>query len=160
MNFNMLKCFIAIFSITLLTGSYATADADDMISILEEKGEYDIFIDLVNRTDIAGDIIEGGPYTIFVPTNEAFDHLPPEVLDGMREDTEELAYILQFHMLPKAQTAEQIGDQSSVPSVQGNEIYVYTRDDQLMINEATVLEADIEYNNGIIHVIDTVLLPR
>jgi uncharacterized surface protein with fasciclin (FAS1) repeats len=99
---------------------------------------------------------------VFAPTDEAFAALPEGTLDEllMPENQETLQAILTYHVVPGKVMAEDAMGLESAETVQGQEITITTLDGSVMINEATVIQADIEASNGVIHVIDAVLLPE
>lgn len=156
----MNKGLISAGIIILLSIQPARADQGDLLSVLDSKDGFDVFIDLVETAELNEDIHEGGPYTIVVPTDAAFNDLPEQVLQSFREDPESLRNILQFHMMQDVHSADEIADRSSVQSVLGDELYVFGDNGEVKVNEATVVESDIDYGNGVIHIIDAVLLPR
>ena len=156
----MSKRLILLGLILVVAMQPARANQGELLSVLDSKGGFDIFIDLVEAVDLDEHIREGGPYTIVVPNDDAFDDLPEQVLQGFREDPESLRNILQFHMIQDVHSADDIADRTSVQSVLGDELYVFGDDEVVNVNEATVVELDIEYDNGVIHIIDAVLLPR
>ena len=113
----------------------------------------------------AGGLVETlkgtGPFTVFAPTDEAFAKLPAGTLDDLLkpENKEKLVAILKYHVVPAKATAADVTGMSSAKTVNGKEVTIKTNDGKVMINDATVTKADIEASNGVIHVIDTVLLP-
>ena len=106
--------------------------------------------------DLSGD----GPFTVFAPTDEAFDALPAGTLDELLEDPEgELAYILQYHVVPGSYFAADLSDGMQLATLQGTSITINFLGDIVLINgTASVVETDLESRNGVVHVIDEVLL--
>jgi len=103
-----------------------------------------------------------GPFTVFAPTNAAFDKLPAGTVDGyLKEDKkEDLKQILTFHVVPGALNAANLTDGQKLQTVQGQELIVSIRDGKVMINGALVTTPDVVFSNGVTHVIDAVLLPK
>ena len=101
-----------------------------------------------------------GPFTVFAPTDEAFAKLPQQVLSDLLkpENKEKLTAILTYHVVSGKITASQVASISKATTVQGQSLTVNTNDG-VKINDAKVIAADVEASNGVIHVIDTVLLP-
>lgn len=102
-----------------------------------------------------------GPFTVFAPTDAAFAKLPAGTLQNLLkpENKAKLTAILTYHVVPGAVTAEQVTKLSEAKTVNGAVLKVSLRDGKVMINDADVVKPDIETSNGVIHVIDAVLLP-
>jgi uncharacterized surface protein with fasciclin (FAS1) repeats len=113
----------------------------------------------------AGGLVETlkgeGPFTVFAPTDEAFAKIPKATLDDLLkpENKEKLVAILTYHVVPSKATAEDVSGMSSVKTVNGKELKIKAKDGKVMVGDATVTKADIAASNGVIHVIDTVLMP-
>ena len=107
-------------------------------------------------TTLKGD----GPFTVFAPTDEAFAKLPPQTLSDLLkpENKEKLTAILTYHVVPGKVTASQVSNINQAITVQGQSLKVDAKDG-VKINDAKVIAADVEASNGVIHVIDSVLLP-
>lgn len=165
----LLSTFVmALFlSVTLLAN-------DEVEKPLKEKADKDI-VDLAASTDFlstlvaavkAGDLVDvlkgDGPFTVFAPTNEAFAKLPAGTLEDLLkpENKAKLVAILTYHVVPGKVMSTDLKDGQKAKTVQGQEITVSLKDGKAMINNATVTTADIEATNGIVHVIDTVILPK
>ena len=99
------------------------------------------------------------PFTVFAPTNEAFAKLPKETLDAVLADKEQLTAILTYHVVSGKVMAEDVVNLESANTVQGGSLKIETVGGNVMIDNAKVIKADIEAENGVIHVIDTVLIP-
>ena len=113
----------------------------------------------------AGDLVEtlkgAGPYTVFAPTNDAFASLPEGTLESLLkpENKEQLVAILAYHVVPGKVKSTDLKDGMKAKTVQGEDINVKISDRGVKINEANVTAADIEASNGMVHVIDRVILP-
>ena len=108
------------------------------------------------------DTLKGtGPFTVFAPTDDAFAKLPAGTVDDLLkpENKEKLVAILTYHVVPAKAMAKDVAGMSSAKTVNGKELKLKVEDGKVMVNGATVTKADIETSNGVIHVIDTVLLP-
>jgi uncharacterized surface protein with fasciclin (FAS1) repeats len=138
------------------------AAMDEPGTIVELAASSNDFLVLYQAVKAAGlvETLNGEEdYTVFAPTNEAFEALPPGVLDALLlpENKEVLAQILAYHVVPGTVTSDMITD-GEVTTAEGQNITVSTVDG-VTVNGATVVTADIEASNGVIHVIDTVLIP-
>jgi uncharacterized surface protein with fasciclin (FAS1) repeats len=135
---------------------------DEVGTIVDVASASEDFSTLVAAVDAAGlvETLSGdGPFTVFAPTNDAFDALPDGVLDALLlpENEEVLTSILTYHVVEGEVTSDQISD-GDVATVEGQSVTIST-ENGVMVNEATVVTADVEASNGVIHVIDAVLIP-
>jgi uncharacterized surface protein with fasciclin (FAS1) repeats len=106
------------------------------------------------------DVLKGeGPFTVFAPTDEAFAKLPEGTVEALLGDVEALTAILTYHVVPGKVMAEDVVNLSEATTVNGAAISIQVVDGQVKINDATVTAADVAASNGVIHVIDTVILP-
>lgn len=136
-------------------------DAADIVDTAVEAGS---FITLVAAVQAAGleETLRGeGPFTVFAPTDEAFAALPEGTVESLllEENRDQLVAVLTYHVLPgKVMSGDIAGQELSVATVEGSEVSVNATDG-VMVNGANVVTADIETSNGVIHVIDAVILP-
>jgi uncharacterized surface protein with fasciclin (FAS1) repeats len=133
-----------------------------MNTIVETAVNAGNFKTLVAAVQAAGlvDTLNGtGPFTVFAPTDEAFAKLPEGTVEGLLGDKDKLTKILTFHVVSGKVMAADVSGMTEAPSLQGEMLKVDTSNG-VMINNAHVVTADIECSNGVIHVIDTVLLPQ
>ena len=106
------------------------------------------------------DVLNGeGPFTVFAPTDAAFNALPEGALAGLMAEPAQLAEVLKYHVLPTALLSSAIVDGMDAATVQGKPLTFSRTNGTVLVNGASVLSADIEVSNGVIHLIDTVLLP-
>jgi uncharacterized surface protein with fasciclin (FAS1) repeats len=108
------------------------------------------------------DTLKGaGPFTVFAPTDEAFAKLPAGTVEGLLkpENKEKLVAILTYHVVSAKAVAKDVAGMSTAKTVNGKELKLKVVDGKVMVNDATVIKADIATSNGVIHVIDAVLLP-
>ncbi|OON70173.1 fasciclin domain-containing protein [Hymenobacter sp. CRA2] len=115
----------------------------------------------VQRTDLAAKLDGEGPYTIFAPSNAAFGNLPYGAMAGLTkpEGKEKLTGLLGYHILPSRLLALDLRDGQELTTLEGHKIKIGVHGDQLTVNGANVKTSDVVSKNGIIHVIDKVLLP-
>lgn len=115
----------------------------------------------VQEADLVDTLNGEGPFTIFAPANCAFEDIPEEDLNALLEDTEALTTVLTFHVVAgEALSSEDLTGMDSVTSVEGTDISLSAEGDMLEVNgQAQVVVADVEVGNGVVHVIDTVLMP-
>jgi len=132
-----------------------------MKNIVEIAAGSDQFKTLVAAVKAAGllDTLQGtGPFTVFAPTDDAFAKLPAGTVEGLLKDLPKLKSILTYHVVAGKVMANDVAGVKSAKTVQGGDVHVNTTHG-VQINNASVTKADIEASNGVIHVIDTVLIP-
>lgn len=132
-----------------------------MKNIVETAVASDQFKTLVAAVKAAGlvDTLNGdGPFTVFAPTDDAFAKLPKGTVEGLLKDLPKLKSVLTYHVVAGKVMAKDVAGVKSAKTVQGDELRV-DANHGVKINNASVTKADIEASNGVIHVIDTVLIP-
>jgi uncharacterized surface protein with fasciclin (FAS1) repeats len=131
------------------------------MNIVETAVAAGSFNTLVAAVKAAGlvDVLSGeGPFTVFAPTDEAFAKLPDGTVEALLQDTEKLTAILTYHVVAGKVMSSDVAGLTSATTVQGGDLSIDTSYG-VKINDAKVVKADVEASNGVIHVIDTVLLP-
>ena len=141
-----------------------TPATDGSKSIVEMAGESEQLATLSTAIEAAGlteTLAAGGPYTLFAPTNDAFAALPPGVLEALLkpENKDKLVQILTYHVLP-TQVASSDLSTGTVNTLEGSSANIAADAGAVKVNTANVVEADVSANNGIIHVVDKVLIPQ
>jgi uncharacterized surface protein with fasciclin (FAS1) repeats len=107
------------------------------------------------------DALKGeGPFTVFAPTDDAFAKLPEGTLESLLKDKEALKNILLYHVVSGSVMAADVVKLDKAETLSGQEVYIKVKGDNVMINKSKVVKADIKAKNGVIHVIDTVLIPE
>lgn len=135
------------------------AKTKDIVSTAVSAGK---FKTLAAALEAAGlvDVLKGeGPFTVFAPTDEAFAKLPAGTVEALLKDKKALTAILTYHVVPGRVMAADVVKLDSAKTVQGKNVSIAVKGKNVMINDSTVVTADIATSNGVIHVIDTVLLP-
>lgn len=161
----MKKIALATLSLAIVFTTANFARAEKKADIVDTAVSVDDFSTLVAAVKAGGlvETLKGeGPFTVFAPTNEAFSKLPKGTVESLLkpENKDKLVAILTYHVVSGKVMAKDVVKVSSAPTVQGQDVQVKVKDGKVMINNATVIKADIECKNGVIHVIDTVLLPE
>lgn len=133
------------------------------MTVVEVAGSSDAFEVLtlaIETAELSDELSAEGPFTVFAPTDEAFAALPEGMLESllMPENKDLLVQILTYHVLPEPVFSEEIIE-GDVATLEGSDITFTAMDETIQVNDATVLLADVEASNGIIHVIDQVILP-
>ena len=130
-------------------------------NIVETARGVGAFQTLLTAVDAAGlgeTLADGGPFTVFAPTDDAFAALPQETMKGFLADPPALVRVLTYHVVPGRITSAQITHDSEQKTVEGGVLKLAVNG-SVTVNDATVIQADVEAENGVIHVIDRVLIP-
>jgi uncharacterized surface protein with fasciclin (FAS1) repeats len=136
-----------------------TTEEMNIVETATQAGSFTTLVLALEEANLTETLSGEGPFTVFAPTDEAFEALPEGTLDELLQDEEALTAVLTYHVVSGEYTASDIADMESLTTVQGEDINVTTEDGNVMVNDANVTTADIEASNGIIHVIDSVMLP-
>lgn len=135
----------------------ADATAPTIAQVLEQDGRFTTLLDALNHTGLLETLGQDGTYTLFAPTDDAFAQLPDGALTSL--DADGLAALLRRHVALDAVTAEQASAMGEVPTASGDVLPVTATDDGAEVGPATVVTADLQASNGVVHVIDAVLMP-
>lgn len=135
-------------------------DNKTIVDVAVEAGNFTTLVAAVKAAGLVETLSGAGPFTVFAPTDEAFAKLPAGTVEGLLKDKEKLTKILTYHVVAGKVMAKDVAGMTSAKTVEGSEVTVKAENGVVMINDATVTSADIEASNGVIHVIDTVLMPE
>jgi uncharacterized surface protein with fasciclin (FAS1) repeats len=149
-------------ALMLFTVTAANAMSKDIVDTAAGNDQFKTLVAAVKAADLVDTLKGDGPFTVFAPTDEAFAKLPDGTVEDLLkpENKDQLVAILTYHVVPgKIMAADIDGESKSVKTVQGDTLAVDATDG-VKVDDATVVTADIETSNGVIHVIDTVLMPN
>lgn len=140
----------------------APAAPKDIVDVAIGSPDHTTLVAAVTAAGLVETLKGTGPFTVFAPTNAAFSALPAGTVEGLLkpENKEKLAGILTYHVVAGAVKAADLKDGQKVKTVQGEELMVNIKDGKVMINGANVTAADLTGSNGVVHVIDAVLMPK
>jgi uncharacterized surface protein with fasciclin (FAS1) repeats len=133
----------------------------DIVEVAQSAGTFNTLVAAVSAADLVETLQGEGPFTVFAPTDEAFAALPEGTVETLLlpENKDQLTAILTYHVVPgEVMAADLAGQRLSVATVNGAEVHIDGRDG-VKVEDATVIAADVEASNGVIHVIDGVLIP-
>jgi uncharacterized surface protein with fasciclin (FAS1) repeats len=137
----------------------AAAPQGDIVDVAAGAGQFNTLVTAVKAAGLVDTLKGKGPFTVFAPTDEAFAKIPKEDLDALIADKAKLTAVLTYHVVPGKVTASDVATLTYADTVQGGRIDIDTSDG-VKVDGATVVETDIMASNGIIHVIDTVIMPN
>lgn len=138
-----------------------TSDKKDIVDTAVAAGSFNTLAKALQAGGLVDTLKGKGPFTVFAPTDDAFAKLPAGTLEDLLkpENKAKLVSILTYHVVPKKMMAATVVKQKKAKTVQGSFIKIKTMDGKVMINNAQVVKTDVMATNGVIHVIDTVLMP-
>ncbi len=145
-----------------LAVSSSVANAKDIVDTAAANNQFSTLVAALKAADLVGTLKGDGPFTVFAPTNAAFAKLPAGTVENLLkpENKAQLVAVLTYHVVPgKVMSADLAGKQLSTATVQGSMVDIDATNG-VKVDNATVTTADIETDNGVIHIIDTVILPN
>ena len=157
----MLTKLLLIGGLALVTSAAATTSEKNIVDTAVAAGSFNTLVKAVQAADLAATLEGPGPFTVFAPTDQAFAKLPPGTLESLLkpENKEKLRAILTYHVVAGELDASQVAKLNSVKTVEGAKLKIAEKNGSVMVDNAKVVKADIQTSNGIIHVIDAVMLP-
>jgi len=153
---------ILMVAVIALIGAGSPAEKSspsDIVDIAVEDGRFTTLVSALEAADLVDTLKGEGPFTVFAPTDDAFAGLPEGTVEALLMDIPQLKYILLYHVTSGKVMSSEVIMLSSADTVSGKPISIRVDGDKVMINDALVVIADIEASNGVIHVIDKVILP-
>ncbi|MGL4611394.1 MAG: fasciclin domain-containing protein [Trueperaceae bacterium] len=130
-----------------------------IVEVATNAGNFKTLVAAITAAGLADTLSGAGPFTVFAPTDEAFAKLPAGTVDGLLKDVPALTTILTYHVVAAKVLAADAAKLTTAKTVEGSDLTI-DASSGVKINNATVTKADIEASNGVIHVIDTVLMPK
>jgi uncharacterized surface protein with fasciclin (FAS1) repeats len=131
----------------------------DIVDTAMSAGSFNTLLTAVKKAGLVDTLKGNGPFTVFAPTDDAFAQIPQATLQSLLADREALTKVLTYHVVPGKVMASDVMGINSAQTVQGQSITIDTRSG-VKVDNANVIVADIETSNGVIHVIDSVILPK
>jgi len=131
----------------------------DIVETAVEAGQFKTLVTAVKAAELVETLKGKGPFTVFAPTDEAFAKVPKDKLEALLKDKKALTAVLTYHVVPGKVMAADVVKLNSAKTLQGKSLTIVTKDGKVTINGANVLKTDIVCGNGVIHVIDAVILP-
>lgn len=141
-------------------GSMGDHKSKDIVDTAVSAGSFNTLATALQAGDLVETLKGSGPFTVFAPTDEAFAKLPEGTLEALLKDKDKLRAILTYHVVPGKVMAAQVVTIDEAKTVNGKKIKVSKKDNGVQVDKANVVKTDIVASNGVIHVIDTVLIPN
>ena len=147
---------------TATAGDYGSKKKEkDIVATAVDAGSFNTLAAALKEADLVATLQGEGPFTVFAPTDEAFAKLPPGTVESLLkpENKDQLTAILTYHVVAGKVTADKVVKLSEAKTVNGEMVDIKVVDGKVQVNGATVVAADVMASNGVIHVIDEVILP-
>lgn len=162
--FRRVTAALALFFVFAVPAQAQESPSADIVDTAVQADGFETLAQALQAADLVDALKGDGPFTVFAPTDEAFDALPEGTLESLLqpENKEQLQAILQYHVVAAQATASDVVGMESAETLQGQAVQIQVSDGTVTLmgeNAATVTQTDIMASNGVIHVIDTVLLP-
>ncbi len=135
--------------------------APNIVGVAAGAGQFNTLVAAVKAADLVETLQSPGPFTVFAPTDDAFAKLPAGTVDSLLlpENKAQLTAILKYHVVAGEVLASDVVKLSSADTVEGQAVSITASDSGVRVNDANVIKTDVMASNGVIHVIDTVLIP-
>ena len=158
----MLLALVAIPFASTMAEEKAEKKTNTIVDVAVGAEGFKTLVAAVKAADLVGVLSSEGPFTVFAPTDEAFAKLPEGTLKSLLlpENKEKLIAILKYHVVPGKVMAADVVKLKDAATAQGSKVTITVKDGTVMVDKATVVKTDIEASNGVIHVIDSVILPK
>jgi len=141
-------------------GSERSAAKQDIVETAVAAGNFDTLTALLKKAGLVKTLKSGGRYTVFAPTDKAFSKVPKATLDALAKDKAKLRAVLLFHVAKGKLTAAKVVKRDSIKTLNGQRVRVRVRDGKVFVGGARVTTPDVAASNGVIHVVNRVLIPR
>lgn len=139
--------------------SFNLAHAADIVDTAKSAGSFNTLVAAVQAAGLVDTLKGPGPFTVFAPTDEAFAKIPKAQLDALLKDKAALTKVLTYHVVPAKVMAADVKP-GAVKTVQGSSFNVTASGGKVKVDNANVIKTDVAADNGVIHVIDTVIMPK
>jgi uncharacterized surface protein with fasciclin (FAS1) repeats len=156
-----MRALLLAAAMALIAAAPASARQDqDIVQTATAAGQFTTLTKLLKRAGLVSALREPGPYTVFAPTDAAFAKVPKRKLRALKRDKAKLKRVLLYHVLAKTLPAAQVVKRKRARTLSGKRVRFRVRDGNVFVNRARVTTADVMASNGVIHVINRVLLAR
>jgi len=165
----MHKPKFTVLVVAVLVISVLTFASTEYMSRMEKKnivetavaaGQFNTLVTAVKAADLVETLSGPGPFTVFAPTDDAFAKLPEGTIESLLKNKDKLKAVLTYHVVAGKVMASDVVNLKSATTVNGQQITIKVEGDTVIVDNAKVVKTDIECTNGVIHVIDTVILPK
>ena len=131
----------------------------NIVEVAQNAGNFSTLVSAVQKAGLVDTLSGSGPFTVFAPTDDAFNKLDQDVLNKLLDDTDNLKKVLTYHVVADKVVGRDVAGMSRLTTVEGSDLSI-DNSDGVKVDEATVTQTDIMADNGVIHAVDTVILPE
>lgn len=153
-----MKRFVS--SLALLASLSFAASAADIVDTAVAAGNFTTLVSAVKAAGLVDTLKGAGPFTVFAPTDEAFAKLPAGTLDALLKDPAKLKEILLYHVVSGKVMAADVVKMKNAQTAEGSSVTIHAMGGKVMVDKAEIVKTDIACDNGVIHVLDAVLMPK
>jgi uncharacterized surface protein with fasciclin (FAS1) repeats len=159
---HFIRASVASFALVSVLSLSGAAQGKDIVDTAVSAGSFKTLAAALQAAGLVDTLKGDGPFTVFAPTDEAFAKLPAGTVENLLkpENRDKLRAVLTYHVVAGKVTAAQVSKLTSAKTVQGSDVKIAASGGTVRVNNAKVLKADVMANNGVIHVIDTVIMPN
>jgi uncharacterized surface protein with fasciclin (FAS1) repeats len=143
----------------MLGAAALPAAAKDIVQTAQDNGSFNTLVVAIQQAGLVDTLKGTGPFTVFAPTDAAFAKIPKDQIDALLKDKAKLTKVLTYHVVPGTVLAKDVKP-GQVKTVEGQSFTVKADGGKVMVDNAVVTMTDVKADNGVIHVIDTVILPK
>jgi len=155
----VLTVALAVAAGTATAGPATTTGQKNIVQTAVAAGQFKTLTSLLSKAGLAGTLAGKGPYTVFAPTDAAFAKVPKAALSALAKNKAKLRAVLLYHVVKGKVTAAQAMKLRSAKTLQGSSVSIRVKNGKVIVGGATVVKADVMASNGVIHVINKVLIP-
>ncbi len=148
----------AVMSALLFVTTLTFAGEGNIVQVAEKAGDFKTLLTALKVANLTSTLESKGPFTVFAPTDKAFAALPKATLDQLLKNPKALAAVLTYHVIAGKVLSKEVKT-GNVKTVNGQDVYIKVSNNGVKVNDASVIKTDINASNGVIHVIDKVLIP-
>mgnify|MGYP001828380413 CR=1 FL=1 len=159
--------FMSLVAGAALVASFSAAPAAaqysaemDIVDTAVEAGSFTTLATALQAAGLVETLKGEGPFTVFAPTDEAFAKLPEGTIESLLANPEQLVAVLTYHVVPGKVKAADVVKLNSAQTANGSDVHISIRDESVFVNDSRVVATDIAASNGVIHVVDSVILPN
>lgn len=158
-KYKVCRLFVALLAFSVC-GIARAAEPKDIVATAVEAGSFKTLAKALTAAGLVETLQGKGPFTVFAPTDDAFAKLPEGTLDGLLKDKEKLKAVLTYHVVAGKVLSGDVVKLAEAKTVQGQAVKITVADGKVKVDQANVTKVDIACSNGVIHVIDAVILPK
>ena len=161
-RFLVLTATVSLFAVTAYAGNHGHNAGKDIVETASSNGSFTTLVAALEAAGLSETLQGDGPFTVFAPTDDAFAKLPAGTVENLLlpENKDQLIAILTYHVVAGKVTSAQVVKLDSATTVNGQDVRIRVENDTVMVDGATIAAVDVMTSNGVIHVIDEVILPN